>query len=52
MSMHPTYEALAPSLGFQKMRNAPLFIYCMYLALDRFLALEIVSDTPEKAIAQ
>jgi hypothetical protein len=44
MIMHPTYEALAASLGFQKMRNAPSSIYWMYLALDRFLALEIVSD--------
>jgi hypothetical protein len=44
MIMHPTYEALAASLGFQKMRNASSSIYWMYLALDRFLALEIGSD--------
>lgn len=41
MIMHPTYEALAASLGFQKMRNAPSSIYWMYLALDRFLALSL-----------
>jgi hypothetical protein len=36
MIMHPTYEALAAGLGFQKMRNAPSSICWMYLALDRF----------------
>jgi hypothetical protein len=41
MIMHPTYEALATSLGFQKMRNSPSSIYWMYRSLDRFLALEI-----------
>jgi hypothetical protein len=41
MIMHPTYEALAASLGFQKMRNSPSSIYWMYLALDRFLALSL-----------
>jgi hypothetical protein len=41
MIMHPTYEALAASLGFQKMRNSPSSIYWMYLALDRFLALPL-----------
>jgi hypothetical protein len=41
MVMHPTYEALAASLGFQKMRNSPSSIYWMYLALDRFLALSL-----------
>jgi hypothetical protein len=41
MIMHPTYEALATSLGFQKMRNSPSSIYWMYRSLDRFLDLEI-----------
>jgi hypothetical protein len=50
MIMHPTYEALAASLGFQKMRNAPSSIYWMYLALDRFLALEIpVPSLPKQS---
>jgi hypothetical protein len=44
--VHPAYEALAVSLGFQKMRNAPSSIYWMYLALDRFLALDISSHRP------
>jgi hypothetical protein len=43
MIMHPTYEALAATLGFQKMRNSPSSIYWMYLAVDRFLALDIES---------
>jgi hypothetical protein len=37
MIMHPTYEALATSLGFQKMRNSPSSIYWMYRSLDHFL---------------
>jgi hypothetical protein len=41
MIMHPTYETLAASLGFQKMQNSPSSIYWMYLALDRFLALSL-----------
>jgi hypothetical protein len=41
MIMHPTYEALAAQLGFQKLRNAPSSIYWMYLALDRFLELDM-----------
>ncbi|WP_404786156.1 hypothetical protein [Altericista sp. CCNU0014] len=50
MIVHPTYEALAASLGFQKMRNAPSSIYWMYLALDRFLALDIPAPTiPSRA---
>ncbi|NJM68701.1 MAG: hypothetical protein HC851_25090, partial [Acaryochloris sp. RU_4_1] len=46
MIMHPTYEALAATLGFQKMRNSPSSIYWMYLAVDRFLALDIASAFP------
>jgi hypothetical protein len=46
MIMHPTYEALAATLGFQKMRNSPSSIYWMYLAVDRFLALDIESAFP------
>jgi hypothetical protein len=41
MIMHPTYEALAAQLGFQKLRNAPSSIYWMYLAIDRFLELDM-----------
>jgi hypothetical protein len=46
MIMHPTYEALATSLGFQKMRNSPSSIYWMYRSLDRFLDLEIPTIFP------
>ncbi|MGB8697910.1 MAG: hypothetical protein WCD18_00705, partial [Thermosynechococcaceae cyanobacterium] len=46
MIIHPTYEALSVSLGFQKMRNSPSSIYWMYLALDRFLALDIAGLDP------
>jgi hypothetical protein len=46
MIMHPAYEALATSLGFQKMRNSPSSIYWMYRSLDRFLDLEIPAVFP------
>ena len=41
MIMHPTYEALATTLGFQKMRNSPSSICWMYRSVDHFLAQEI-----------
>ncbi|MBD2088899.1 hypothetical protein H6F67_03415 [Microcoleus sp. FACHB-1515] len=46
--IHPAYEKLAIALGFQKTSQDPqVFISWMYLAIDRFLALNI----PE-AVAQ
>ena len=40
--IHPSYEKLAESLGFQKMSSDPqLSIYWMYQALDRFVALDL-----------
>ncbi len=41
MIIHPSYEPMSIALGFQKMAKNPSSIYWMYLALDRFLALEI-----------
>jgi hypothetical protein len=48
MIMHPTYEALAEALGFQKMRNEPSSIYLMFLALDHFFALDITEVFQEE----
>jgi hypothetical protein len=46
MPIHPSYEALANVLGFQKTVQDPQSYLCwMYLALDHFLALDV-----EKAI--
>ncbi|MEL7352549.1 MAG: hypothetical protein AAF171_07130 [Cyanobacteria bacterium P01_A01_bin.116] len=42
--IHPSYEALAQALGFQKMglqTNRDTQLYWMYQALDRYLALDI-----------
>jgi hypothetical protein len=40
--IHPSYEAMALDLGFQKtIQDAKLSVYWMYLALDRFLTLEL-----------
>lgn len=41
--IHPGYERLAQSLGFQRTSrdDCPGSVYWMYLALDRFLALDI-----------
>jgi hypothetical protein len=40
--IHPSYEAMAVDLGFQKtIQDAKLSVYWMYLALDRFLALPL-----------
>jgi hypothetical protein len=40
--IHPSYEDLASTLGFQKTgSNTQLSVYWMYLALDRFLDLDI-----------
>lgn len=40
--IHPSYEALARSLGFQKTSaDAQLPVYWVYQALDRFLAIDI-----------
>ncbi|MDX2097587.1 MAG: hypothetical protein SFW36_07405 [Leptolyngbyaceae cyanobacterium bins.59] len=42
MIIHPSYERLASALGFQKTNyDASQSVYWMYLALDRFLALDI-----------
>ena len=41
MIIHPSYEPMSVALGFQKMNPQPASIYWMYLALDRFLALNI-----------
>lgn len=41
--IHPSYEELAQSLGFQKLtHDSQGSVYWMYLALDRFLQLPIV----------
>jgi hypothetical protein len=38
--IHPSYEAMAVGLGFQKtIQDAKLSVYWMYMALDRFLEL-------------
>jgi hypothetical protein len=48
MPIHPSYEALAQVLGFQKTIQDPHSCLCwMYLALDHFLELNV-----EKAIAR
>ena len=40
--IHPSYAELAEALGFQKMSGDPkLSLYWMYLAVDRFIALEV-----------
>jgi hypothetical protein len=40
--IHPSYEAMAAGLGFQKtIQDAKLSVYWMYLALDRFLNLHL-----------
>jgi hypothetical protein len=41
MIIHPSYEPMAIALGFQKMAHTSSSIYWMYLALDRFLSLNI-----------
>jgi hypothetical protein len=47
LPIHPSYEALAKALGFQKTIQDPQSLLCwMYIALDRFLELDI-----ERAIA-
>jgi hypothetical protein len=44
MVTHPSYEKLAVALGFQRMGvPSRLSIYWMYLALDRFLSLNVKS---------
>jgi hypothetical protein len=49
--IHPSYEKLALSLGFQKTGQDPQsFIYWMYLALDRFLALDIEQVVAELSL--
>lgn len=46
--IHPGYEELASALGFQKTScQTQLSVYWMYLALDRFLGLDI-----EKAVSR
>jgi hypothetical protein len=48
MPIHPSYEALAQVLGFQKTIQDPHSYLCwMYLAVDRFLELDV-----ERAIAR
>lgn len=40
--IHPTYEPISQALGFQKIgKDTQTSIYWMYLALDRFLELDI-----------
>ncbi len=41
LMIHPSFEAMTAALGFQKLQQAPSSIYWVYLALDRFLALDI-----------
>ncbi len=43
LMIHPSFEAMTAALGFQKLQQAPSSIYWVYLALDRFLALDIAS---------
>lgn len=43
MIIHPTYEPMSMALGFQQMTQSPSSIYWMYLALDRFLSLDVPS---------
>jgi hypothetical protein len=41
--IHPSYEAMAENLGFQKtIQDAKLSVYWMYMALDRFLDLDLI----------
>jgi hypothetical protein len=41
--IHPSYEAMAENLGFQKtIQDAKLSVYWMYMALDRFLDLALI----------
>ena len=40
--IHPSYEKMSYAVGFQKTSSdSQLSVYWMYLALDRFLALDI-----------
>ncbi len=40
--LHPSYEKMSYAVGFQKTNSdAQLSVYWMYLALDRFLALDV-----------
>ncbi|MGF1601277.1 MAG: hypothetical protein ACFCU8_04530 [Thermosynechococcaceae cyanobacterium] len=41
LMIHPSFEAMTAALGFQKLQQAPSPIYWVYLALDRFLALDV-----------
>lgn len=41
LMIHPSYEAMTAALGFQKLQQAPSPIYWVYLALDRFLSLDV-----------
>lgn len=41
MIIHPSYEPMSVALGFQKMTQSASSIYWMYLALDRFLSLNV-----------
>ncbi len=42
LMIHPMYEKMSLALGFQKTNSDPqLSLYWMYLALDRFLALDV-----------
>lgn len=41
LMIHPSFEAMTAALGFQKLQQAPSSIYWVYLALDRFLELDI-----------
>ncbi|WP_051358141.1 hypothetical protein [Rubidibacter lacunae] len=64
--IHPSYERLARSLGFQKTSYDPkVSVYRMYLALDRSLALDakhllasarpgdtVASSTMKKVVAR
>jgi hypothetical protein len=47
MIIHPSYEEMALAMGFQKTDlTSQLSVYWMYLALDRFLNLDISSTFP------
>jgi hypothetical protein len=43
LMIHPSFEAMTAALGFQKLQQAPSPIYWVYLALDRFLALDVLA---------
>jgi hypothetical protein len=46
MIIHPRYEELAQSLGFQKIGSDPkISVYWIYTAVDQFLALDIKEIT-------